>query len=298
VKLLVPIIVLIGVTLTGQGARAECCRNAVAVVRSLSGQAIVHAPDRDAVTLSSLEWLEDKSRVEVRSGSITLVLVNGFTYELRAGSRGTVTAEALTMTRGNVHRLASLPPIPAPAPLADRTLRTGGALRIRGTRIRGLYPNQPAHVLAEAVNLSFLSIAEASSYVVELLNEKEQVLLREETQGTRVAVPPELLKPSQTYSWRVQAMASGRTVANGAASFSTLSAAEAASRMQFVKALPVSREEAGGQALLAEIDLRLGLVSEAVEGLRAAQRLQPSDPALQRALQRAERSLGAVLEAK
>jgi hypothetical protein len=99
-----------------------------------------------------------------------------------------------------------------------------------------------------------------------------------------------VLKPAASYYWTVQALDRFGVAPRGRSEFTTLSAADS----QFREALrtSVQGEASGGAlALLAEVDRRLGLYREALDGFRAQLARTPDDLAVQRALRRLEQML-------
>jgi hypothetical protein len=75
------------------------------------------------------------------------------------------------------------------------------------------------------------------------------------------------------------------------ADFSTLSTEDALQRMAFASALDAKSNDPAALALLADIDLRLGLLAEACDEFSAALKQKPEDVTLQRALDSARATL-------
>lgn len=274
---------------------AECCRDSVAMVESLTGQASLQTPNSPARgRVAGLDWLKAGATIEVGAKStITVILLNGRRYELGAGAKATITGEALTNTRGSIRELKTLPPLPQLAPIADNTAATSAAVRMRGLdAVRNLYPREGMSALADAVTLSFSSVPDASSYQVDLADQLGERIARYPSEATSVKIPAGTLRPGSRYSWRVRAIGSAGLVAQGAASFTTISEQDLARRTEFATAVHELAAGAPVAALLGDLDLRLGLLHEAQQELEAALRLMPDDPAIQHALELVRATLG------
>lgn len=265
---------------------AECCRDSVAMVESLAGQASLQSPGSHArVPMAGLEWLTAGAAIEVGDKStVIVILLNGHRYELASGAKATIAAESLTNTRGSIRELKPVRPLPQLAPIADSSAATSAAVRVRGAReIRNLYPREGMAALADSATLTFSSIPEARTYEVDLTDQLGERIARYSTEETSFKIPAGTLRPGLRYSWRVRAMGPAGVEGQGAASFITISEQDVERRVEFAKAL----EELGAvrsSALLGDLDLRLGLLREAQQELEAALRLKPEDPAIQRAL--------------
>ena len=266
---------------------ADCCKNTVAMVESLKGQVTIRLPGATTdIVASGLEWLPAGTAVEVhRESSATLILINGHHYELRGGAKATVTADGLSRTTGLVRELKALPPIPKFVPIVDDAESVPGAVRFRGPNDpQDLYPRAGAAALASSLKLLFSPVRDASAYDVTLEDEAGQPLLSERTASTSLAVPPDKLRDGAHYSWHVRAIGSAGVLGQGAAEFVTLSREDIEQRTHFAQAL-AGVPEASRLALLADVDLRLGLIAEARAEFQAALRLNPSDAAIQGALE-------------
>jgi hypothetical protein len=273
---------------------ADCCKNSVAVVASLSGSAMVRSPgSHEKASVSSLDWLSDGMTLEVGTRShAVLILLNGHRYELKAGAKATLTAGAAPKITGAARELPALPPIPQPAPIGADSSPTSGAVRIRGAaEMSELYPRAGTVALPDEVTLRFKAVPDAMSYRVGLENDGGESLLNVTTEFTEVSVPSGSIKAGAHYYWRVRAMRSGTAIGVGMAEFSTLSAESALQRTEFATALGATGSDAATLALLAGIDLRLGLVAEACDEFSAALKQKPEDVTLQRALDSARARL-------
>jgi hypothetical protein len=159
-------------------------------------------------------------------------------------------------------------------------------VRFRGPNDpQDLYPRAGAAALPSSLTLLFSPVREASIYEVTLEDESGEMLLRERSSSTSLAVPPDKLRDGARYSWRVRAIGSAGVLGEGAAAFVTISREDIEQRTQFAEALGETAE-ALRLALLADVDLRLGLIAEARAEFEAALRLNPSDAAIQRVLER------------
>jgi hypothetical protein len=272
---------------------ADCCKNSVAVVASLSGSATVRSPGHEKIALSSLDWLSEGMTVEVGTGSkAILILLNGHRYELGEGAKATLTSDGAPKVTGAVRELSALPPIPAPAAIVAESAPTSGAVRIRGAaEMSDLYPRAGVVVLADKVTLRFKAFPDANSYRVTLEDDGGGSLWNVTTGSTEISVPSGTIEAGARYRWQVKALRSGTAIGVGNAEFGALSAESALQRMEFASALGDRRSDAATLALLAEVDLRLGLVAEACDELSEALQQKPADMALRRALDSARSQL-------
>ena len=265
---------------------AECCRDSVAIVESLAGQASVQSPDSHArAPVAGLEWLTAGATIQVGAKStVVVILLNGHRYELASGAQATIAAEALTNTRGSIRELKPLPPLPQLAPMVDDSIATSAAVRVRGaSEIRNLYPREGMAALADSATLTFSSIPEARTYEVDLTDQLGERIARYSTAETSLKISAGTLRPGAHYSWRVRAIGPIGVVGQGTASFITISEQDVERRAEFARAL----EELGpvrSSALLGDLDLHLGLLYEAQQELEAALRRKP-DHAIQHALE-------------
>lgn len=273
-------------------ARAEAAEP-VAVVAALSGSATVVSGNRRA-PVRLFDWL--LAGVTIEAGARSNVVVafrSGARYELGENAKAKVAPGALTAVSGSVRSLESVPPFPRLAPIAtdsDAESRSG-AIRIRGgQRIRDLYPRQGWALLPDRSALSFGPVTGARSYKVEVEDESGKTVFEAETQAPPVIVSAGILMPGARYYWRVRTVEFLAPPSRGEAEFVTLSAEDTARRAALKEALEKAADGAS-LALLSEIDRRLGLVSEAREGLDAALARSPEDPALREALERLTREL-------
>jgi len=272
----------------GPAHAEECCKNSVAVVASLSGSAAARPPGaREKAAVSALDWLSEGMTLEVgpRSQAV-LILLNGQRYELGAGAKAMLSAGAAPKITGIARELTALPPIPKPAAVAADSAPTPGAPRLRGPDdISGsLYPRAGMVAVPDKVSLRFKAVPNATSYRVALESDGGDSLLNVTTESTEVSIPNGTIEAGARYYWRVRAMRSGTAIGAGMAEFTTLSAEGALQRTEFANALGANSNDPATLALLAEVDLRLGLIAEACDEFSAALQQKPQDPALLRAL--------------
>jgi hypothetical protein len=266
-------------------AQAPAAPSIAALISELSGEATVRstpaaARDRarrfDAVPVGARLELGAQSRG-------VLVLAGGRRFALGPNARATVADDRLTATSGPVTELASLPTLPRLTALDEsRPAGPPGAVRLRGAVISGVRPSH-AVVLNPPLTLRFDPVAGASRYAVEVENQAGRRIFAAETPKPEQAVPPGVLEPGASYYWVVRTLDKAGGEARGTGQFRTLSLDEVAQRDALRRSL-ASEGDAGGVALLAEIDRRLGLYQEALEGFRAALAGTPADPAIQRAI--------------
>jgi hypothetical protein len=270
---------------------ADCCKNAVAVVASLSGSATKQTPgSREKAAVSTLDWLAPGTTLEVGARSqAVLILSNGHRYELGQGAKVTVTADADPKITGSGRELPALPPIPEPGPIALESAPTAGAVPVRGGEDMKdhLYPRAGMAALTDKTILRFRAVPGATSYHVGLEDEAGKSLFNVTTESTEVPLPDGTLEPGTQYYWRVRAMKSGQAIGAGLAQFATLPAEVALHRAEFAEALG---NDPATLAVAAEVDQRLGLIAEACAEFSAALRHSPNDTALTRALAACESS--------
>ena len=133
-------------------------------------------------------------------------------------------------------------------------------------------------IASEPVRFAFQPVKGASRYAVEVENTQGRVVMRREVAATELIVGAGTLAPGAAYHWTVQTLDKAGVAARGASDFTTLSEEDARQR-------DALRQSGGGQeALLAEVDRRLGLYPEALRGFRAALVKQPAYRAIRRAV--------------
>jgi len=273
---------------------AECCKNSVAVIASLSGQATVQSPgSRQPKAVEGLDWISEGETLEVAPRSqVILILADGHRYKLEAGARLSFAANATPKITGAARELPALPPIPRFASVVAESAPTSGGVRVRGTEMKGLFPSAGVVVLPGKVTLRYRAVPDATSYQVSLEDETGAILLSVTTESTEVQVSGETIQAGTRYNWRVRAMRSGAAIAEGNEKFITLSAEETLRRVQFASALRANSDDLAALVVLADVDIHLGLVSEACDEFSAAFQQKPADVPLRRRLDSACGNIG------
>ncbi len=274
---------------------AECCKDSVAIVAQLSGTATARSADsRENGAIHLFDWLGEGTTLEVGKQSRAIVILsNGHRYELGPGAKAVLHADKEPKLSGEVRKLPALPPIPRPSAIATESASTSGAGRIRGAEvIKQLYPRADVAVLAQKVMLRFSGIPEATSYRLAIDDSAGNHIWNATTESVEVWIPTYVLKAGERYAWQVRAMRSGVLIALGMAEFSTLSAEEALKRTAFANALNAAGDPAS-LAVLAGVDLRLGMIREAIDEFSAALNQTPGDVNLRRALDSARATMAA-----
>jgi hypothetical protein len=273
--------------LGGNGA-ADAADEAAALVVSTAGRpAVSSTSGADTRPLDAFDWLPAGALVvsDLESSAV-IALANGRRFEIGPDARVRVGGEALEVLKGRIReqpRVAPLPRLAALSPDAHPGSRAG-ALRIRGRRIRDLYPAGDATTRADGAVLGFSTLPGIARYEVEVENEEGEVVFRAETPGSAVAVSPGALRPGARYRWQVKG-ASALGPARGEAEFSTLDEAESAARERLRASLD-GAADAGSLALLAEVDRGLGLLREARETFARALESSPGNLSLRAAIER------------
>jgi len=258
----------------------------IAIVSQLEGSAHVTAAPAPRTSLALFDWIPRGATIELAPASKAVIaFANGKRWELGERAKVTIDENGVTSSTGTVRQLASLPPMPAIAPVASNGTQRAAATRIRGSKIEQLYPNESAVTLADETTLRFAPDGGASRYRIEIENESGDTVFHAETESTSVAISPGILKPGARYYWKVRTLDKIGSTARGEAEFATLAADKAESRAALKKAL-LAGGDAPSLALLAEIDRNLGLLHEAETGLQAALAQSPNDAALRIALER------------
>jgi hypothetical protein len=282
--------------LAHQAASAAPEATACAVVYSVSGEAWVTVPPgMERRPLRLFDWLVPGSIVQGGPGAtVRLGLSNGARYELSERSQAKLTEGELVVEAGSVRPLERVSTLPRVLPLAEDQISgsEAGAVRVRGMRIRMLYPRSGARVLANSAVLRFALVPGAATYRVCLEDQSGRSILEVETQQPEVRISAGILKPGEVYFWRVRTLDKIGQAARAQNEFTTVGAEEAQARAALRKSLH-GKEDPDSLALLGEVDRALGLLWEARETLRAATALAPENSALSEALERLERRLAA-----
>jgi hypothetical protein len=256
-----------------------------ALISELSGEAgIRSSPSASRGQAQRFDALPLGATLELGSRSHgVLVLAGGRRFALGPNARATIAANQLTSTSGPVKELVSLPTLPRIVAL-DESRPTGppGAVRLRGPIVSGLRPSH-AVILTEPLVLRFDPVDGASRYAIEIENEAGRRIFAGESTTPELEVPVALIEPGASYYWTVQTPDRSGGEARGTAQFKTLSLEDAQHREALRRSL-ASDDGAVALALMAEIDRRLGLYPQALDGFRSAQARTPDDPAIQRAI--------------
>ena len=266
---------------------------AAALIVSTTGRlALASAADAGARPLHAFDRLAAGALIVSEAESSAVVaLANGRRFEIGADTRARVGQESLEVLKGSVHEQARVAPLPRLAALSPEAHpgSRAGALRIRGRRIRGLYPARDAAVVSDGAVLRFSALPGVAHYQVEIEDEEGELVFRAEIPGAAVAVSPEVLRPGARYRWQVKG-ASALGPARGEAEFSTLGKDEAAARARLRSSLEGATDTAS-LALLAEVDRGLGLLREARETFARALEGSPGNEALRAAVERVDAQL-------
>ena len=266
--------------------------DAVALIVTATGTLTVSEDGREARRATALDWLRAGAILESPAGSTAvLALAGGRRYEVAPRSRARVAAEGIEILAGRARELPRIAPLPrlgALSPDAHAGSRAG-ALRVRGRRLRDLYPRADATSLAGSTTLAFSSLPGVTEYHVEVEDEEGETVFHVTTRGSAVPVSPDVLRPGQRYRWSVRGN-SPEGLARGEAEFSTLDT-EAVRARQQLRASPGLADDVASLALLAEVDRNLGLMQEARDGFARALERTPGDSALRQALDQVESRL-------
>jgi hypothetical protein len=292
--LTVSVLALAGTRPTVATAAEAVASDAVAVVASLSGRASVRVGAQPARDVVLFDWLPKGSVLETaKGGRLLLAFATGKRFEVGEGAKATLADDGFAAQSGPVKAAASVPPLPRLAPVAEGSLPTSaaGVVRIRGSRIAGLYPRAGTRVLHHRAVLRFTPVAGVERYRVDVEDDTGTSVFHAESDGAPVAVPPTVLKPAASYYWRVRGLAAVGAAPRGDEEFETLSASQAQARATVAEALEAS-EDADSLALLSAVDQSLGLLFEAQQDLRAALVRSPDHAGLRAALTHVEAEIG------
>src|SRR5262245_165596 len=237
---------------------AAAASEPVAIVSELQGSATVTEGGK-ARGLQVYDWLTDGASVTVAKGSsVVLVLASGARFSVKENARVTVRRTGLR-TSSAVQALPSLPPLPVVAPIASATgsargnaasSTVSGAIRIRGSSIRNLYPSGHT-TIADHTTLRFVGLRGVTAYLVTIEDEKRSTILEQQIEREELLVPPGVLEPGRRYTWRVTVV--GDPVAlPTTGTFVTLPALTAQSRSALRSSLRA--DQPGSLILMARID--------------------------------------------
>jgi hypothetical protein len=263
-----------------------------AVIAALGGPATMTDASGNAQPAHVFDWVNPGTTLETGAGAVlTLAFANGRRYEMREKARLTVVAAGATNLSGPVRPLAPLPPmpkLPAVAPGSGASIQSG-AVRVRSIAVVSecRYPREGYTMLADRAVLRFK--APAAAYRVEILDDSGNTIFQAETSSAEVAVPAGKLRAGVHYSWRLRASDASGTIRDRA-EFTTLSDDEAARRVTFMAGFP--ERDADTLELLAQVDLRLGLLLDARDELRDAMAHSPHSDRVEKLLHEIESGIG------
>jgi hypothetical protein len=269
----------------------------VAIVYALTGEAFEAAPGQPRQTIDRFALLPAGAVLEVSPGAhLALAFASGKRWAIGGGARVTLGTVDLQSRTGDVRRLPAVPPLPRLAPIRadDHPGLSGGAVRIRGERIKGLYPGRGAAALAGATFLRFEPAESTERYKIEVQDRQGAEVFATVTAATKVRVPTSRLRPGGAYHWAVRTLDRPGAIARGEADFTALDRVSERRREALRRAVAGHRELT---ALLAVIDRQLGLLAEARDELKSALKEEPENPALAAALAGVERSLTEAADA-
>lgn len=258
-----------------------------ALISELSGAASIRAtPDAGAGIAQRFDAMAVGATLEIAPQSrAVIVLAGGQRFELGPNARATIAATRLTSPSGPITELPPLPPLPRLVALDEsRPKGPPGSVRLRATEIARLRPYGGV-TLAERTVLRFEPVRGASRYGVEIADQAGKRIFATESTTPEVIVPAGVLEPKASYYWTVETLDRFGAAARGASEFSTLSAEDGRLRQALRQSLGASGD-GSALALVAEVDRRLGLDEEALDGFRAALAGSPDDLALQQAVRR------------
>jgi hypothetical protein len=251
-----------------------------ASIRPTDGAGGGRAQRFDTIAVGAILEIGPQSRA-------VIVLSGGQRFELGPNARATIAEKHLTSTSGPIAELPPLPPLPRLVALDEsRPKGPPGSVRLRDTAISGLRPSHGV-TLAERTVLRFTPVRGASRYGAEIANEAGTRVFAAESTTPEVIVPAGVLEPEARYYWTVQTLDKLGAVARGASEFRTLSVQDARVRQALRRSLE-AEGDGGALALVAEVDRRLGLHQEALDGFRAALAGRPDDLVLQQIIRRLE----------
>ena len=278
-----PLIAALVVVVSSAVAAAEQPKP-VAIVTLLSGTATASGRN-----IALFDWMPAGATIEVGAKSrLVLAFADGRRWELAEKTKVSVTERGITATTG-VKQLASVSPLPAISAIPVSTDQRAAAIRVRGTKISGLYPNGGAASLPDATVLRFTADGAATRYHVEVEDESGNTVFEAETASPTVALSAGILKPGEHYYWNVRTVDRNGPAARGEADFATLAADQVREREALKSS--IKDDDPSALALLAEVDRSLGLLWDARQSLQAALARANGDTSLQQALDRIDAQL-------
>lgn len=269
-----------------------------AVVSLVTGTARVDEMTRATRTLRLFDWLSEGTWISLEPGvQVTLAFADGRRWRVTGRARIQVQADGLRVEGAEAEPLQRVPTIPLIAGVGPEVAGgRAGAIRIRqGERMTCLYPGPEARTLPDHTTLSFGSNPRASSYRATVEDEAGRIVFSAETRQTTIELPSGVLQPGRRYYWSVRTLQSAGPAATGESVFATLSVEELQQRDAFLQGM-TERSDAESQGLMAEVDRRLGLLSEARRGFVRAKALTPHSEGLEAAIVEIESAFRAACE--
>lgn len=255
-----------------------------AIVTLVSGTATVAGRN-----VALFDWIPAGATIEVAQKSrVVLAFADGRRWELAEKTKATVSDRSVTAAAG-VKQLASVSPLPAISAIPVSNEQRAAAIRVRGTKIAGLYPSGGAASLPDATVLRFTPDGAATRYHVEVEDESGNTVFQAETASPTVALSAGILKPGAHYYWYVRTVDRNGPAARGEGDFMTLDAAQVREREALKSS--IQADDPSALALLAEVDRSLGLLWDARQSLEAALARANGDASLQQALDRLDAQL-------
>lgn len=202
------------------------------------------------------------------SGRALVVFRTGVRVLVQSSSRVRLHAGRAEVLSGVATPLEPVPTVPLVAPVSGAGT-TITAVRIRAGAIAVLEPPPGASTLADTTVLAFAP-ASAAAHEVVVEDADGAVAYRADVERGRVMVPRGILRPDTHYRWRVRGTTAAGFAADGGGDFHTLAESLVRDRARLRAAL--AGADLASDALLAEVDLSLGLWSEALASFRRVQR--------------------------
>jgi drug/metabolite transporter superfamily protein YnfA len=284
---------LLSFALVCVAGRVCAADSGVAIVCSLSGSAQLVVPSGEKKAVQLFDWLQAGTIIQVAARSkITMTYLDGRRYVLAEGTKATIAADGPEAAAGNVSRIDSVPALPRLAALVNTAGTRPAATAVRGwpARIRNLYPFAESVALPEETVLRFTPVEDAARYRVELEDDTGRTILDAETQSATLTIPAGILRAGVRYHWRVTTVERMGPALRAESEFTTLPEEDIRRRAVLRTAL-IKMGDADSLALLADVDLRLGLLSQAREEFQAVLAKAPADAALQKASTELEKQL-------
>jgi hypothetical protein len=266
----------------------------VAIVCFLEGKAWLTEPGEQRPSeINLFDWIKIGAVIQTESGAkVVIAFSSGDRYELKGKTKTTVGPKGFTSSTGSVEKLAPVPVMPQIAAISQEA-RPGsrlGGIRLRSVWQKGqkapisrFYPSEGATLLAEEAVLTFEPIDGIKKYKVEIKDESGNKIFSVETDSTKIATYPSVLKPGAKYSWKVWALEKEKPSVLSEAVFSTVSEENTRARNAF-KEQAYQSKDGIKLLLLAQMDMALGLRKEACQTLRDALAFFPDNTEIKNAI--------------